>query len=43
MNIHLFSFFQSGVVVVWCDAAGDSGGQLSGLGHQAPGDGQLCP
>lgn len=43
MNIHLFSFFQSGVVVAWCDAAGDSGGQLSGLGHQAPGDGQLCP
>ena len=43
MNDHLFSFFQSGVVVVWCDATGDSGSQLPGLGNQTPRDGELCP
>ena len=30
-------------MVVWCDATGHSGSQLSGLGHQAPGDGELGP
>ena len=30
-------------MVVWCDAAGHGGSQLSSVGHQAPGDGELGP